>query len=558
MTPLRSARMRRLLAAAALFLAAAPAASIALPRDAGATPSLDVYAVKASGTAVRVTVQTGYSFIVEPDAMIPRAAASIEADQVSALASPLDPGDSVDALPALGVPTAESDIEQGAQTPFPGQVPAPSPLNLAIPSPLAGSTPPPQFSAAVDSGVTDFAALFNPTLTATYEHAQASYPTPGSSGPQRATFPPGSADNVPPDLPDIFGLASAHSSSGSATAAPGRGVADAGVGSAVTVPDLGLSIGRTSSHVEVSGDTGPAIATVVTTLQDIDLRVPTLPSGVALPLPMPLAAGTTLLHIGSLVLTATTERSPGAASATAHTDMEFSGVTVLGHAARIGPDGITLDGSPSPLNGPIGQLIGGLGSARCTPNPPLGIPNGPSLPVAQPVLSIGPPVRRDQLSHNGNERSASLSGLTICLATVTPVPNASSQPLSPTPTVYTITLGDVASSAYGISLPGEGSLSIGGLPPALPQTGVSIPGGGSTTATTPGSPGTPGSPATPGGSGLGRLLATLTGGILNPGVVVTVAILAELALLATLWLSYRLAAAARLPGESPASRMDLV
>jgi len=554
-----SARVRRLLAAMALAIAAAPAAWLAVPREASATAPLDVYAVKAGGAALRITVQTGYSFVVEPDAMIPRAAATIEADRVDALASPLDPGDSVDALPGLGVPTAEQDIKQGAATPFPGQIPAQSPLDLAVPTPLAGATPPPQFSGAVDSAVDTFAAIFNPTLTAPYERAQASYPNPGSSGPQRATFPPGSSDNVPPDFPDLFGLASAHSSSGSATAAPGRGVADAGVGSAVTVPALGLSIGRTSSHVEVSGDTGPAIAMVVTTLHDVDLRVPAPPGGIALPVPLPV--GTTLLHIGALTLTAVTERAPGAATAVSHTSMAVSDLTVLGHSARIDQNGISLDGSPSALNGPIGQLIGALGSRQCTPNPPIGVPNGPSLPASQPVLTIGPPVVQDQLSHAGNERTVAMTGLTLCLAAIAPVPNASSQPLSPTPTVYTITLGNATSSAYGISLPQETGLSIGGLPPSLPESGV-LPGGVDTTTTTTG--GTPGTPAgaTPaiGGSrgGSGSLLARLTGGILSPQVVVTVATLAELALLGTLWLSYRLAAAPRRDDPSPGSRMDLI
>jgi hypothetical protein len=557
---LRSARARRMLAAVALAIAAAPAALLAVPHDAAATTPLDVYAVKASGTAVRITVQTGYSFVVEPDAMIPRAAATIEADQVNALASPLDPGDSVDALPGLGVPVAEQDIEQGAQTPFPGQIPAPPPFNLTVPSPLAGSTPPPQFSRAVDTAVGTFAAIFNPTLTAPYEHAQASYPNPNSSGPQRATFPPGSSDNVPPDFPDILGLTSAHSSSGSASAAPGRGVADAGVGSAVTIPALGLSIGRASSHVEVSGATGPAISEVVTALHDVDLRVPASPGGIALPMPLP--AGTTLLHIGALTLTAITERAPGAAAATSHTSMAVSDVEVLGHSARLDQNGLSVDGVPSPLNGRIGQLIAALGSRRCTPNPPIGVPNGPSLPVSQPVLTVGPPVLEDQASHGGNERTVSMTGLTLCLAGITPVPNASAQPLSPTPTIYTITLGTAASSAYGITLPQETGLSVGGLPPSLPETGM-VPGGfDTTTTTTGGTPGTPGSvgAASTGGSGggVGALLATLTGGILNPKVVVTVATIAELVLLATLWLSYRLAAATRRHDASPTSRMDLI
>jgi len=555
-----AAQRRRALGIATLAAAVAPVAALALPGPATATSGLDVYAVRASGAAVRITVQTGYSFVVEPDAMIPRAAASIEADQVDALASPLDPGDSVDALPGLGVPTAEQDIKQGAQTPFPSQVPAPSPLNLGVPSPLAGATPPPQFSGAVDQAVNTVAGVLNPTLTAPYEHASATYPNPAGSGPQRATFPPGSADNVPPDFPDILGLASAHSSSGSATAAPGRGVADAGVGSAVTVPALGLSVGRTSSHVEVSGDTGPAIATVVTTLQDVDLRVPSVPGGIALPVPLP--AGTVLLHIGELVLTATTERAPGAAAATSRTSLEASGVTVLGHSARLDQGGLSVDGTPSPVDSVVSQLFGALSSQRCTPQPPIGVPNGPQLPVSQPVLSIGPPVLHDTPSHNGNERSVSMSALTICLAGIAPVPNASSQPLSPTPTIYTITLGSASSSAYGITLPSDSGGAVGPLLPSLPQTGVSVPGGlDTTTSTTPGSPGSAGAGAAPGSAAPASsrgLVAWLTGGILTPRAVVAVAGLAELALLATLWIAWRRSLSPRVDEAAPRSRMDLV
>ena len=51
----------------------------------------------------------------------------------------------------------------------------------------------------------------------------------------------------------------------------------------------------------------------------------------------------------------------------------------------------------------------------------------------------------------------------------------------------------------------------------------------------------------------------LTGGILSPKAVITVASFAELALLATLWLSYRLAAAARRAAAlSARDHMDLV
>jgi hypothetical protein len=556
MSLLHTRRARGILAGVAMVAAAAPIAALGIPRPAVAVSALDVYAVQGGASAVRITVQTGYSFVVEPDAMLPRATASILADRVTAVASPLDPGDSVDALPGLGVPTAEQDIQQGVQSPAPNSIPAPSPLNLAIPSPIAGSTMPPQLSQPIVSGVSTVASVVNPTLTAPYAHAVATYPQPGSNGPQQATFPPGSSDNVPPDFPDLLGLISAHSSSGSASASEGSGIADAGVGSAVSIPALGLRIGRTSSHVEVSGATGPAISRVVTTLHDVDVQVPSLPGGLALPVP----AGTTLLHIGSLVLTVTTQRAPGAATATSHTDLEATGVSVLGQAARLDQNGLTVLGSPSPLNQPAQQLVGMLSSPRCAPNPPIGIPNGPELPASQPVFSIGPPVLHDQLSHGGNERTVSMSGLTLCMATVAPVPNASSNPVSPTPTVYTITLGQASSSAYGISLPADTGTG-GTLLPPLPETGV-LPGtGGTDTSTTTTEPGAPGAnAASSGGTGAGSgggFLARLTGGILSPQVVVAMASLAELAVLLTLWASYRMAAGRRRE-ESRNQPMDLV
>jgi hypothetical protein len=262
-------------------------------------------------------------------------------------------------------------------------------------------------------------------------------------------------------------------------------------------------------------------------------------------------------------LQATTQRAPGAAAAVSHTGLEASGVAVMGQGARLDEHGLTLNGSPSPLNGPLNQLIGMLNTKdSCTPDPPVGVPNLPTLPVSTPVLRVGQPTLSDKLGHHGNERSVSMSGLTICLASITPVPNASSNPVSPTPTIYTITLGNVSSSAYGVSLPADAGLG-GQFAPDLSGTLDGGAGTGAippstTTAVNPGAGGgtTPAAGSAHGGA-FGGLLATLTGGILSPKVVVTVATLAEMALLGTLWLSYRLAAARR-DDESPSTRMDLV
>lgn len=550
---LATRRVRRILAAAALLTVAAPAALLLAGNTAGAASSLDVYAVKAGGAGVRITVQTGYSFVVEPDAMIPRAAASIEAGAVSALASPLDPGDSVDALPGVGLPTAEQDIMNGAATPNP------------LPSPIGGQTPPPQFTQTVDGIVTNYVAPFNPLLTVPYEHAFAGYPN-ATGAPQRAVYPPpvptssnGAQLQAPalPDFADPLGLVSVHSTLGEAQAGPGSGVADSGIGSAVSIPALGLSIGRISSHVEVHGGTtstgGAATSTVVTTLQNVDLAT-TSASG------LPLPNGTALLHIGTLVLTATTERTPGAAHATSKSTLEASGVSVAGQSARLDENGLTVLGQPSALNPLAKQIVdtvNSLSGPQCTPNPPIGVPNLGTI-TSQPVMKIGLPQVQSQVTHGGNEASVSLTGPTLCIATTAPIPGTNG--VAATPTIYTVTLGDVSSSAYGISFPAEAT-SIAPLPPPLPETGVAGATGGidtSTIITNPGASSTPPPAPTQRPLASRGLAAILTGGILSPQVVVTMATLAELALLATLWLSYRLAAAARADDASAASRMDMV
>jgi len=548
-----SRRTRRLLAVAALATAVTPAALLAAAGGASAGSTIDVYAVKGGAAGLRVTVQTGYSFVVEPDVMIPRATAAIEADHVDALASPADPGDSVDTLPGVGFPTAEQDIENGAATPNP----------LPSPFPGSGSPPPQQFTDAVDSVVSTFAATFNPTLTVPYERAEAGYPN-ADNAPQRSVYPPAGPGNVPPqapelpDFPDVFGLISAHNSLGTATAAPGSGVADSGVGSAVSIPALGLSIGRISTHVEMhGGNGGTATSRVTTTLHNVDFAPPPPPSQPGVPLPAPPQSGA-VLHIGTLVLTATTMRAPGAAHATSRTSLEATGVSIAGQSARLDEHGFSVNGTPQQsLDSAVQQLISALNSPSCQPLAPLSLPGLGSL-TSQPQMQIGTPQLQDTLSHNGNEDSVAMDGPTLCLATTAPIPGSGG--VAATPTVYRITLGSVASSAYGVSLPQASALNLQ-FPPTLSTTSGGAP--GSVTSTTvdnagSGSSGTAQGGAPSGLRGLRGLLARLTGGILSPQVVVTVATLAEIALLATLWLSYRLATAPPPGDATPASRLDLV
>ncbi|HXA30202.1 MAG TPA: hypothetical protein VN193_15805 [Candidatus Angelobacter sp.] len=539
-------RSRRLLAAAAAVAALAPLAALGLPQPTQAA-SLDAFAVRGTGAGVRVTVQTGYSFVVEPDAMLPRADASIQADTVHAVASPLDPGDSVDALPGLGVPTAEQDIEWSASN---GCCPAPFPTSLPLPP------PPPQFGQAVGSAITTYVAPYNPLLTAPYEHAQATYPNGTSSSAQRAGFPPGTGDGVPPDFDDLNGVISAHSSTGTVLAEQGHGNARAGVGSAISVPALGLRVGRIDAQVDVRGGASGAVSQVTTTLHDVDLGTPSLP-GVSLPSP---PTGTSVLHIGLLVLTATTQRPAGADRATSQTSLEASGVTVAGVAARFDQNGLSLQGSPSPLNAVAQQIVGALNSPQCTPTPPISLP-GLGSTTSTPSLRIGPPTLQDQVAHGGNEDTVGMTGPTLCIATTAPIPGSGG--LAATPTIYTVTLGNLSSSAYGVSLP-AGSSNLAFAPTVSDTGGASsvnaagIDTGAATTTTTAPTVAPPPSTAPPPPAGR-SLFATLTGGILSRRVVVLVALLAEAALLGTLWTSWLASRRPRpQPDESPTTRMDLL
>ncbi|HZS13732.1 MAG TPA: hypothetical protein VFC09_03950 [Candidatus Dormibacteraeota bacterium] len=543
-------RNRRLVTAMVAVAAAAPLAALGLP-DAARAASLDAFSAAGSGAGVRVVVQSGYSFVVEPDAMLPRAAASIEADTVQALASPLDPGDSVDSLPGLGVPTAEGDVEYSTVN---GCCPAPLP---ALPLP----PPPPQLGQTVNPLITTYVAPWNPQLTTPYEHAQVTYPDPTRPGAQQAGFPVGSSGPVPPDFTDLLGLLSAQSSLGSVSASQGAGVADAGAGSAVSVPAMGLHIGRVSSHVDVHGDATGTVSNVVVTLHDVDLGQPSIP-GITVPAT---PGGTALLHIGVLVVSATAQRTAAAAHAVSHSSFEASGVTVAGQAARLDQNGLSVEGSPSPLDAAAQQVIAALNSTSpgCTVQTPVNVPGLGSI-TSQPSLHVDTPSIRDQLTHNGNEDSVDVNGPTLCIASSVPVPGSNG--FAATPTIYSITLGSVSSSAYGVSFPSDGGSVT--FSPTLSDTSGSVPGGAAgidtTTVTNPGTGGSgagSGPPAPVPSHPAGHtLFAVLTGGILSRRVVVTVAVLAELALLGTLWSSWLLSRGARRRGldDSPTTRMDLI
>jgi hypothetical protein len=334
----------------------------------------------------------------------------------------------------------------------------------------------------------------------------------------------------------------------------------------VSVPALGLSVGRISSHVDVHGDATGTVSNVTVTLHDVDLGTPAIP-GVAFPTA---ATGTSVLHIGALVVTATTQRAAGAAHATARSSFEASGVTVAGQGARLDQNGLSLAGTPSLFNPTAAtlwaqaqQVVTALNArfAGCAAQPPVELPGAGSV-TSQPSIALEPPSVKEQPSHNGNEDTVDVSGPTLCIVSGVPIPGSNG--FAVTPTVYTITLGSVSSSAYGISFPADDTTAFS---PALNDNGGSGVGVGAgvdttTTVTQPG--GVSGGGSTPAPTAAHPttrpLYAVLTGGILSKRVVVTVAVVAELALLGTLWASWLAARSARrrVPDDSPATRMDLV
>jgi len=155
-----------------------------------------------------------------------------------------------------------------------------------------------------------------------------------------------------------------------------------------------------------------------------------------------------------------------------------------------------------------------------------------------------------------------MNGPTLCIATTVPI--AGSNGLAVTPTIYTVTLGSLSSAAYGVSFGGDSAGST--FSPNLTDTGTTPvnPAGIDTTTVTGGAsasaPGAAPPPAPSSHPAARGLFATLTGGILSRRVVVTVALLAEMALLGTLWASWLLARSARRRAvdDSPTTRMDLI
>ena len=201
--------------------AAAVVPLLALPllsgdaRAAG-TSAFDAANLKGGCAALELTVKTGYSFVVEPDVLIPRAETAVQEGTSEAVASPADPGDSVDGLAALGIPQAEGYIVNGypgAPSPFAGQGLGKLPAAAQQRRPDAGHEP-------VQPGA-DLSRTSTPTP---------GYPNAQSPGTQTATL----AGTPNATFADPSGLLTVNAATAKSVAGDGMATADSGAGAAVT------------------------------------------------------------------------------------------------------------------------------------------------------------------------------------------------------------------------------------------------------------------------------------------------------------------------------------
>ena len=526
--------MRARIVAATLLAPVVVLAGAPSPRGAAAATAepipFDAYIASGDASCLELNVNiAGYSFTVEPDVRMPRASASISEGQSGALAAPIDPGDSVDSLGGLLVPREEGQLASGLDS-----------ATANIPIPIPG---------APGSSVVQALNPINPALEYPIEHASASYPRAGSTAPQESTYL--GASNVA--AADPTGLLSLDGTAGDAKADAQSATADAGAGSALSVPLLGLSVGRFSSHSESQVGQAAVTSDVSCTLGNVDFSPP----------------GTGYsLHIGSLTATLHGERSIKAPKATSSTSLEISGMTVTQTTGgkttttNLSPAGNTVTVPASLSNVAIPQL----------PNLPLPVP----VPASLQSLSLTGTTSGSALSSANNEVTSSMSAATLTMQTTAPVPTSiptgppacltnpqeiaqclpsliptgGGLPITSAPATYTMQLASLDSRAYGLVSPSA-------------ATGFSVPGGGVASSAF-GSPASSGSAAagtgTPGTPGTKPVTATLTVAGTPATIrwtVVALAGLLEALLLAVLVLRRRSAARAAGPPPSPDSYVDM-
>lgn len=528
-------RRRRLLVASLLSPVIALSAAAATAR-AATVPAIpfDAYIASGDASCIELTVNIGgYSFVVEPDVRMPRATATISEGEASALAAPVDPGDSVDALAGLTLPREEGQLAAGIDSAL-AQVPLPVPGDPG-------------------SSVVQALNPINPSLEFPIEHASAVYPQPGSTADQQATYLGGS--NLA--INDPTGLLSLDGTAGSARAAAQSATADAGAGSALSVSLLGLSVGRIAAHAE--SQVGASAVTDDVTCQIGDVTV------------APPGAGYSL-HISSLSESLHTERALTGRAATSTPTLRLDGITVTQ----------TIAGRTSTTNlSPTGSAVTVPQSLSAVPLPVLpALPLPPPLPTSLPasIQSVGlaGTSTSSALSSRNNEMTSSITAATLTMQTTLAVPTTiptgvppcltnpaqlvqcipsllptgpgGGLPVTSAPATFTLHLGSLDSTTYGFTAPAPPQFAFNGVGQSAPIEGA--PAGGSV-GSIPGKPGTPGTRP---------VSATLTvpgtpGAIRWP--VVALAGILEALLLTALFLRRRAAARAPIPGEAADSFVDM-
>jgi hypothetical protein len=519
--------VRALLAAPALALTAAPAATIARAQPAPSVP-FDAYIASGDASCLELTVNiAGYSFVVTPDVRMPRATSTVSEGQAAALAAPIDPGDSVDALSGLVVPREEGQLASGLDS---------GSAQVSLPLPAAPGTT-----------VVEALNPYNPSLEYPIEHASATYPNPRSSGPQQANYL--GANNLA--VSDPTGLFSLDGTAGTAKADAQSAAADAGAGSAVSVAPIGFNVGRLAVHAQSAVGQTSVTSDVSCALGDVTVAPP--------------GAGYSF-HIGALDASLHTEKTLAGQKATARPSLHLSGITVTqtsgGHTTTtdLSPAGNTVS-VPGPL------------SYVALPQPPA-LPAGTAVPSVQSLALAGTSTA-SVLSSRDNEMTSTLSAATLtmqtilpvpttvptgpppcltepqqlaqCLPSLVPVPSGGGPPVTTAPATFTVQLAHLDSTAYGFNAAALGPLpangSGGGGPVGSPAVGGPVGASG----------GSPGSAGTKPVSATVNVAGT-PGFIRWP--VVALAALLEALLLTALFFRRRAALRAR-PGPPPDSFVDM-
>lgn len=465
---------RRLVLAAllspALAVTAVPAAGTASADTAPSVP-FDAYIASGDASCVELTVNVaGYSFVVTPDIRMPRATSTISEGQAAALAAPVDPGDSVDALAGLLVPREEGQLASGLDS---GAAQVPLPLPAA-------------------PGTTVVQALnpYNPSLEYPIEHASATYPKPGSSGPQQANYLGANGLAVT----DPTGLFNLNGTAGTARADAQSASADAGAGSAVSVAPLGFNVGRLAAHTQsVVGQTS-VTSDVSCALGDVTIAPP--------------GAGYSL-HIGSLDASLHTEKTLTGSKATAQPSLHLADITVT---QTSGGHTTTTDLSPAGSSVSVPPQLSSVALAQ----PAVPLPTG--VPVSVQSVGLAGTSTTSALSSHDNEVSSTLAAATLtmqtilpvpttvptgpppcltnpqqlvqCLPSLLPVPSGNGLPVTTAPATFRLQLASLDSTAYGFTARALTPLPVNGVGLGGPVGGPAVAGSSGTGAGAPGTPGT--------------------------------------------------------------------